>query len=129
MAKKKMLVNFSGHPLPEAAQKSLGKKYEIVDYEVPNLDVTSSKALVNSTISLMATFVGEHSAKIKTGDFEIVFPGLSPVAIMVLTTLHGFSGHFPKFRWTYRTDNGFAVSEALDLQKIRLDARADRFFV
>lgn len=128
MAKnKKLLFNMSGHPLANGMLKKV-KNYTVVDIPIPNVDLSTPKKLVNSIIQLMAPMF-EYTRELKTGEYEILFPGMSPLAIAVLTTLHGLSGHFPTFRWTYRTEDGFALSDKMDLQKIRLEARDDRFFV
>jgi len=63
------------------------------------------------------------------GEYVIVPPALSQAAVVVIATLHGLSGHFPKIVWQYRTEDGFSpIKLPVDVQRIREQARLGRDF-
>jgi len=128
MAKKGLLFNLSGHTLPEVSLKQLEKKYEIKDIEIPTLDLSTPEKAIKGAKSILNKIYTDYSTEVQRGDYEVILPGMSILTIISLTILHGISGHFPKIRYIYKTDDGFRVSERLDLQNLRIKARDSRFF-
>jgi len=65
---------------------------------------------------------------VNSGDIvHIAPPGLSPLAIMVVTAIHGLTGTFPHLVPLIRSDAGFVPGNSIDLQSIRNDvARTSR---
>jgi len=120
---KKLLFNYSGHPLP-----SEPKGYLIKNFEIPTADLNTPKKVVDTVTSLLKPAYEEYKDEILKGQYEIVLPGMSVLSTSFLVVLHGLSGHFPTIRYIYRIDSGFKLSEPFDLQKVRLTARDSRFF-
>ena len=123
MAKKLLLLNYSGHPLVERP-----KGYDILDVEIPNIDMGSFNKVVDGVAELLKTPYERYKEQLLKGEYEIIFPGASILTIVMAVVLHGISGHFPKIRYVYRTDNGFKLSDTIELQNVRLSARESRFF-
>ena len=60
------------------------------------------------------------SKYITSGDVvECTMPGLAPLAVIVLTAIHGITGTFPHVRTLKREDTGFVPGGVLDLQDFR----------
>lgn len=128
---KKVLINLSGHPLSDNARKRV-KKYQIVNVDVPTIALDTLEGLVQGVQQMLAPLTGDNDVvtALKTGAYEIVPPGASSVALVTITILHAISGHFPKLRYFYRNADGeFVLSDTLDLQTLRTDARDSRFFL
>jgi len=68
------------------------------------------------------------SPLMNSGDQVVVaLPGLSPLAALVLTIIHGLTGSFPVIQTLIRSDSGFIPGPQVDLQTLRNDiARASR---
>jgi len=57
-----------------------------------------------------------------SGDKVIVaLPGLSPLAALVLTIIHGLTGSFPTVQPLVRGESGFVPGPQIDLQTLRND--------
>ena len=124
MAKKILLFNFSGHPLPTTP-----KGYEVINSEISTANLSTPQKVIETIVELLRPIYEKYTDEILKGRYEIVLPGMSVLSNTMLVVLHGISGHFPKIRYTYRTEAGsFALSNTFDLQKVRLTARDSRFF-
>jgi len=68
------------------------------------------------------------SPLMNSGDQVVIaLPGLSPLAALVLTIIHGLTGSFPVIQTLIRSDSGFIPGPQVDLQTLRNDiARASR---
>lgn len=101
-------LNMSGHVNPaleEMGYINLGLHVDLADPELPNK---------------IAEILTRH---ISSGDTVTVsLPGLAPLAAIVLATIHGLSGHFPKVIALVRqSDGSFQPCEPFDLQGLRND--------
>ena len=57
----------------------------------------------------------------------VALPGLSPLAALVITIIHGLTGTFPTVQPLVRGESGFVPGPQIDLQTLRNDvARASR---
>lgn len=112
----------SGHPAPKGATEEFET---VVDVPVPNAPFTS-RGIATTAGALVAEAEKASGGAVAWGDFEVMLPGLTPLAAAVLACLHGKSGAFPSVRFAVRTDGGFVLSDPLDLFTLRLSARARR---
>ncbi|MGI9862720.1 CRISPR-associated protein Csx15 [Moorella naiadis] len=114
-----VLFNLSGHTPPGGSEI-----YEqIVNITIPNIPVTN-EGITNFAKKILKTLPQYTMEK---GEFEVILPGMTPLAAVVLAMLHGQYGQFPIIRFAVRQPNGtFKLSEPLDLQEVRLAAREER---
>ncbi len=112
---KKVLFNLSGHPTPPGAEE-----LEVISLPSPNVELTPAsiqQAALETVKSLPLDVVA-------TGNYEVMLPGLTPLAIALMVVLHGVSGHFPRVRFAVRGEQGFKLhEESWDLMALRLSAR------
>lgn len=113
---KRVLFNLSGHPAP------MGSPEDTVTVPVPNVVMAPDKISEAATV-LVDTLPEDVVAR---GQYEVILPGMTPLAAAVLAVLHGRTGCFPMIRFSSRRDGGFVLSEPLDLQNLRLAARESR---
>jgi hypothetical protein len=107
-------LNLSGH-----ANEHLDQM-EFVFPGVLHVDLADPELTVKLT-NFLAPLMG-------SGDQVVVaLPGLSPLAALVLTIIHGLTGSFPVIQTLIRSDSGFIPGPQVDLQTLRNDiARASR---
>lgn len=119
----KALINLSGHPAPGDGEKT----FSVVSFPVPNVDLGSETAVAKAARALVESVLGSEAKEaFLRGEATILLPGASVLAGAVLAVLVGVSGVFPKFRWAVRTEDGFALSNELDLAQLRLEGRSLR---
>jgi len=109
--------NFSGHPVPD---------YEQVFF-IGTQFPTDGKALTQTMRKTLLTL--PHRDKLLAGAIpEIVLPGLSQAAAILLAEWHGQFGNFPRIQWATREQNAFVYppESSADLSAIRADARLAR---
>lgn len=116
---KQILFNLSGHPVPAGADE-----FEVLDAGVvPNVDMTDSQSIPTAATEIVSQLPKDVLSK---GNFTVVLPGLTPLAVAIVTVLHGVSGGF-NFRVAYSVreqDGAFRlIDQPLDLFQIRLDSR------
>jgi hypothetical protein len=114
-----VLFNLSGHTPPEGSEI-----YEqIINVTIPNIPV-NNESIVGYAKKIIKTL---PKYNLERGDFEVLLPGMTPLAAVILAMIHGKYGQFPIIRYGVRQPNGtFKLSEALDLQEVRLAARGER---
>lgn len=112
----KILFNLSGHPAP------VGSPEDVITLAIPNV-VMSPEKIAEAAKALVDQLPEDIVAR---GQYEVLLPGMAPLAAAVLAVLHGRSGFFPAIRFSVRRDEGFVISEPLDLQDLRLAAREKR---
>ena len=110
-------INFSGHPVAG---------FEVAPLVGANLP-TEGSALAE-TIREIILALPEREALLAGAAAEIVLPGLSHAAAVVLSEYHGQFGGFPTIRWAVRGEKGFAWPDAAraDLATVRESARTAR---
>jgi hypothetical protein len=123
-----ILLNFLGHPVPgpKPLHKLMWKK--IVTVPVPTIYMAPEIAH-NQVVERAGQMVREIlqdpevRAALSRGEYEVILPGLTPLSVTLIAILHGLTGHFPRIRFSIRTEGGYVLSEQLDLQVIRIQAR------
>lgn len=122
-----IIINASGHPLSEKAEDVFKERYgaeTIVDISIPNADVED---LVPSAENILKAAAENCGKKLLTGEYVLVPPGFSPLAIVTIAMLHGVSGHFPLLHPLKKAVIGFVPTDnAYDLQIIRTENRNAR---
>ena len=99
-------LNLSGHEnetLKAQGYETHILHVDLADSELPTKVVNFLKPYINS------------------GDtVQVVLPGLAPLAAIVLTAIHGLSGHFPSVIMLKREETGFVpINPPLYLQDFR----------
>ena len=120
------LFNLSGHPAPKGAEEIFEK---VVSVPVPNVDLGSETAVAEAAKTLVKSALGVDAfatMDLLHGKGAVILPGASALAGAVLAVLVGFSGTLPELRWAARTEDGFVLSQGLDLAQLRLEGRAWR---
>ncbi|MSU75112.1 MAG: hypothetical protein EXS55_01170 [Candidatus Magasanikbacteria bacterium] len=115
--KKVKKINFSGHPVTG---------FEIAPFVGANLPMEGSALAEYVRETLLALPGREELLKGET--VELVLPGMSSVAGVLLAEWHGQYGSFPTIRWAVRGAAGFEWPETAisDLQEVRTSARTAR---
>lgn len=113
--RKMYLLNLSGHPVPQCEYEF----EQVVNVPITNVDM-SVDGIQRAAFDIVAQLPLQQ---VMTGQCEIILPGLTPLAAAVLAILHGISGIFLPIRFAVRTENGFTLSDRLDLFQLRLSAR------
>ena len=118
-----LLINCSGHPAPMIDVDGNDIDLDVVDIDVPNLDIPNA-SFQDVAHDLMNDILDNVDKDVlMRGNFQVMLPGLTPLAVSLLTLLHGFIGHFPSVRSSVRVDGGFRLSDPIDLFQVRLDGR------
>lgn len=112
----KVLFNLSGHPAP------IGSPEGTITIPIPNVTMTPEK-IAEAAEALVDQLPDDIVTR---GQYEVMLPGMTPLAAAVLAVLHGRTGCFPVIRFSVRRNGGFVLSEPLDLQNLRLAARERR---
>jgi hypothetical protein len=112
-----MKVNFSGHPVAG---------FDVAPFVGVNLPLEAKPLVEQIHKALLA--LPDRQALLQGAQAEIILPGMSGAAGVLLAEWHGLFGSFPTIRWAIKGPNGFAWPEEgrADLQVIRLDARTMR---
>ncbi len=109
--------NFSGHPVPG---------FELAFFigrEFPS-DGTALVLTMRDTLLQLP-----HRNELLLGEIpQIVLPGLSQAAAVLLAEWHGQFGNFPRIQWATRRDNAFVypAESSADLSMVRAQARSAR---
>lgn len=98
-------INFS-HPNP------ILKAEGFVDHQL-HVDLADSE-LLDKLKNYLHPIVGDGSE-----ETIIVPPGLAPLSILVVTAIHGLTGHFPKVINMVKREAGFEPLPPVDLQEYR----------
>lgn len=133
MFEKRLLLNISGHPLSAEAEQQLKdheERFNVVDINVPNVDVNSVQSIMEYIKDIAQTLCKNSKIfqKIRRNDYLVIPPGLSILTSGTIALLHGISGTFPQQVWLVRNDEGkFMFGEdidtKLDLQDVRIQFR------
>lgn len=112
-----LLVNLSGHPAPRGSEG-----FEVFDVPVANVPV-SAEGIAAAATDLVGGVLATHREEVMRREFQVILPGMTPLAAAVLAQLHGVAGHFPAIRFAVKGETGFRLSEPMDLQALRTSAR------
>ena len=122
-----LIINMSGHPLSNYTLDSIKIKYNVnednvVNVKIPNVDLEKIDEFATEIIN---NLYSDYSQQLLTGNYAIIPPGLSPLAILVVTLLHGLTGFFPILQPLKRVDNiNFSPTfVTYDLQSLRTKMR------
>lgn len=112
-----MKINFSGHPVPG---------FTVAPFVGVNLPLEVGP-LTEKIRETLATLPGREEL-LAGAAAEVVLPGMSGAAGVMLAEWHGQFGSFPTIRWAIKGPTGFAWPEEgkADLQAIRISARTAR---
>ena len=110
-------LNFSGHPVTGFAIAPL------VGANLP----TDGDGLAATLREILLSIPGREGV-LRGEPAEIILPGLSHAAGLLLAEWHGQFGNWPVLRWSRRTDKGFewpddAVANLNDLREAARTAR------
>ena len=119
-----VLINLSGHPAPRGAEK----RFKVVSVKVPTVDLGDEMAVSEAAKNLVEEALADEEAKeaLLRGEASVILPGATALAGPVLALLVGVSGSFPTLYWAVRDQGAFRLSQGLELQALRLEARALR---
>lgn len=85
------------------------------DYSHHQLHVDlADPELLNKIKDYLFPLVGDGSEEV-----IIVPPGLAPLSVLVVTAIHGLTGHFPKVVSMIKKESGFEPLPSVDLQVYR----------
>ena len=121
-----LLLSFSGHDMSSNAKQFAKNEFKvdkIIKIDIPNIDPTQ---VVRESEKILAEAITEHPEiweALSLGNFYYIPPGMSPLAIVLLTMINAISGHFPLFTFSLRKDGEFVLAEAIDLHELRLKIR------
>ena len=110
-------INFSGHPVAG---------FEIAPFVGANLP-TSGRELAETVRETLLALPGREELLAGAGA-EVILPGLSHAAGVLLAEYHGQFGNWPTIRWAVRGEKGFTRPDeaGADLNAVRESARTAR---
>lgn len=111
-------INFSGHPVAG---------YTLAPFVGVNLPMQPTEELV-AVVSKALLELPCKEELLQGESVEVILPGMSPVAGILLAQWHGLFGRFPTIRWAVRTKEGFVWPDdtCCSLDDIRFRARTLR---
>ncbi|MGI9951262.1 CRISPR-associated protein Csx15 [Moorellaceae bacterium AZ2] len=113
------LFNLSGHTPPRGSEEF----DVIVNRDIPNIPPVP-EAVARQAFELVNSLPQDV---VREGGFEIILPGMTPLAAAVLAVIHSRYGQFPSIRFAVRQSDGtFKLSGRIDLQGLRLESSALR---
>ena len=119
----KVLFNLSGHPLPDGTPTT--GYSQVIDIKIPNIEMGDEQSILTSVIDLVNEMIDNSSELIiEQGNYDLIPPGMAPISLVLISILHGITGHFPNIRFIYKSNDGFKLAGfALKLQDLRINAR------
>ncbi len=123
------VINMSGHPLSEKAKYDIHTMLPQITIHDINIPTIENEKILQSAILLIEEISNKIGDKLLTGEYIVIPPGFSPLAICVFSSLHGVTGHFPKLIFLEKKVSGFsftAVNKVFDLDSVRDKARTLR---
>lgn len=122
---KNVIINFSGHTLCSETIQILNTKYDVVYNCEPvnfnfskEVDVQLQEIISNIEIKIDGSF-----------SLTIIPPGQSTFAILLVSYLHGITGHFPKICYLEMNEDGFYIPKSefqINVQNVRSKGRLYR---
>lgn len=122
-----VVINWSGHPLPEAHWLSPFRVWE--PKQPPHFNTESWETILLSIQKLIRDLPQDIQLRMLQGDHNIVIviPQLAGALSVLLAYLHGTMGVFPTVTCPLRSrEGGFKLPEPANLSDIRLRARSER---
>lgn len=113
-------INFSGHPV---------SGFDIAPLVGVNLTTNSSDDLLGEIDNVIDGLPQSVLSQLLQGAAaEIVLPGMSSAASVLIANWHGRFGSFPAIRWAVRGEAGFTWPDeaSVSLQSIRDESRMCR---
>ena len=122
-----VVINWSGHPLPETPWLTPFKVWEPL--QAPQFDVTSWETLQDSVKKMMRGLPKDLQMRLLRGGYDVVVvvPQLAAGLTILLATLHGKMGVFPTITCPLRkSDGSFWLPDPISLGEVRLRSREER---
>ena len=121
-----VIINWSGHPLPEAAWRSAYTVWEPQD--APKFNTESWSTLRNSVQKLLRELPIDIEKRLLRGDPRVVvaIPQLAAGLSILLAVLHGRDGIFPCVTCPLKAGTTFVLPEPINLGDVRFEAREER---
>jgi hypothetical protein len=122
---KSIVINFSGHPLCQKTQEILKNKYEVLlDVSPFNFDFEGEAEVQLEGLLRSINYVIDGSSAL-----TIIPPGQSTFSILLVSYLHGLTGHFPKVCYLEMNDDGLFLPKTdydISVQRVRAAGRKFR---
>jgi len=121
---KSIIINFSGHTLCEKTKKSLSNKYDIF-LEVPPFTFDFDNEVEGQLEGLFREidYIIDGSSAL-----TIIPPGQSTFSILLVSYLHGLTGHFPKICYLEMNADGLYLPKTeYDISAQRVRSAGRRF--
>lgn len=121
-----VIVNWSGHPLPDATWRTAYTVWE--PKEAPKFNTESWSTLRDSVQMMLRELPIDLERRLLRGDPHMVvaIPQLAAGLSVLLAVLHGRDGVFPTITCPLKKGNTFALPEPVNLSDIRFEARETR---
>jgi len=120
-------LNLSGHPV---------RGFDLAPLVGENIPMTSADALVDVIRETLRALPCRETLRalpcraelLHGASAEVILPGMTCAAGVLLAEWHGAFGSFPTVRWAVRGESGFEWPDEakVDLNQVRLDSRSDR---
>ncbi len=115
-----LVINWSGHPLPKADWLQEAKVWN--PQRAPHFNTDDWDSLMASVQKLLVSLPKEISMRLLHGDprVVIVIPQLAVGAVILVASIHGFSGSFPTITSPVQGKDGdFFLPPPISLREIR----------
>ncbi|SMB96736.1 hypothetical protein SAMN00808754_1621 [Thermanaeromonas toyohensis ToBE] len=113
------LFNLSGHSVP-----AKNERYDvIINRDYPTIPPVP-RAIRKQAIELVDSLPRDV---LERGDFEVILPGMTPLAAAVIAVLDNRCGALPCIRFAVKQADGtYRLSGPINLQRIRTEGQSKR---
>lgn len=113
------LFNLSGHSVPPT-----NNKFDvIVNRDYPNIP-PFPEAIRRQAVKLVDSLPQDV---LERGDFEVILPGMTPLAAAVIAVIESRRGALPCIRFAVKQPDGtYRLSGRIDLQQIRAEGQSGK---
>lgn len=105
---KKVIINYSGHPLSQDAKGALDRRYDVIVQ--PDPIIFDFAADANSQLESIAKRTLHDVDANST--LTIIPPGQPTLAILLISYLHGLLGHFPNLCYLELSKDGMYLPKS-----------------
>ncbi len=121
-----VIINWTGHPLPEAAWRNTCAIWE--PKTAPKFNTESWSTIRDSVQKMMRELPVDIEKRLLLGNPDIVvaIPQLAAGLAVLLAVLHGRDGVFPTVTCPLKCGDSFILPEPFNLAQVRFEERIER---
>ncbi|MFX1259521.1 MAG: hypothetical protein ACFFAN_16830, partial [Promethearchaeota archaeon] len=119
-----VLINLSGNRLSMQAKGEVMRwgKFKIIEKEIPNVDLSNPATYMENIEIFCLNIIKELIKKDRVlsnlllGNYIIVPPGMTSLAMVFTTMFHGITRHFPEMSFFYKKGMLYNLTKSFNFQ-------------